>query len=821
MTTQRTHRTRAIRHIIACTLACAVPASSAFAVKPAHWVHTSEADFENGRFENVVATNFGDLKLSRSVKTILEQDSRVSAVYAIVEAPDKTVYAATGPQGTLLAINGDKVSDAAKLDDGSSIFSLAIDKDGAVLFGTGGEAGKIYRLKKAGAKPEEIFASEGTQYVWAIAALKDGTIYAATGPDGKLFEIKPGGKPEVVFDSNENNLLCLASDGKDLLYIGTDPHGLLYRFNRKTKESFVVHDANESEITTLALATDGTVYAGTAESIENTMPDMSTTESVGGRPEGSGAMDIPSQPPEEPKPPQVPDPNPGEPDPIPKQTSSAIVHPAIFLKKKDKRQTAAKPDEPNAEPTQEAPGEDPGGEPAPGMPGELEPSAPVAPIAPAPPGSFDDSGEPRAGGNAVYRIDTSGFVSEIFRGQVLVLSMIEKDGVLTLGTGSEGRIYQLNPAAEETAVLAKLEPKQVMAMCQTSEGRLLLGLANTGGIASLTSGFASTGTYTSSVLDASQISTFGQLRLHGRLPKGSELLVSTRSGNLSEPTDTGWSKWTDDAPATEYMKIKSPTARFFQYRLTFKSTDSKQTAVVDEADVAYQVPNLPPKVKSVTLATAEPETAPNAAANAAASLAGSEGGDSSSAPQSRGTGKQTITWAAEDPNSDSMRYTISYRSGTRAPWIQMKDDVSETTYEWDTRTVGDGRYEVKVTASDELENALGSGRTASRISDPVVVDNTAPVIADLKAEGKNNQVSVSARGVDQMSPLYSFDYSVDSAKDWQAVLPSDKLCDSPEESVSFAISGLTTGVHQIALRCTDAAGNHAIRTVTVTVEAAK
>jgi hypothetical protein len=37
----------------------------------------------------------------------------------------------------LLKIKDDKVSDAAKLEDGTSIFSLALDKDGRVLIGTG------------------------------------------------------------------------------------------------------------------------------------------------------------------------------------------------------------------------------------------------------------------------------------------------------------------------------------------------------------------------------------------------------------------------------------------------------------------------------------------------------------------------------------------------------------------------------------------------------------------------------------------------------------------------------------------------------------
>ena len=68
-------------------LSIAVPA---LAVKTSHWTHTTEADFKQGTFKNVVTTNLGDLKLSREVKTLLGQDARVSAVYAMAQASDGT-----------------------------------------------------------------------------------------------------------------------------------------------------------------------------------------------------------------------------------------------------------------------------------------------------------------------------------------------------------------------------------------------------------------------------------------------------------------------------------------------------------------------------------------------------------------------------------------------------------------------------------------------------------------------------------------------------------------------------------------------------------
>ena len=77
------------------------------------------------------------------------------------------------------------------------------------------------------------------QYVWALLETPDGNIYAATGPNGEVFEIKPDGSTRELYKCSEDNITSMISDGKDLLYLGTDPNGLVIRLNRKTKEAFI------------------------------------------------------------------------------------------------------------------------------------------------------------------------------------------------------------------------------------------------------------------------------------------------------------------------------------------------------------------------------------------------------------------------------------------------------------------------------------------------------------------------------------------------------------------------------------------------------
>ncbi|HLL88588.1 MAG TPA: hypothetical protein VK324_04740, partial [Tepidisphaeraceae bacterium] len=448
--------------------------------------------------------------------------------------------------------------------------------------------------------------------------------------------------------------------------------------------------------------------------------------------------------------------------------------------------------------------------------GDGEPAAPgadaavVTAVATAPAGedvgTTAGDGESPANGNAVYRIDASGFVTEVFRQPVLVLSLVARNGTLLVGTGNEGFVYEVNPAADETVAVAKVDPKQVLSLLPARDGRIYLGLANVGGIAAMSSGFAPEGTYTSEAFDAGQISQFGKLQLHGALPDGAGLTVATRSGNVKDPEAGGWSKWSAELPATEFVPSAAPPARFFQYRLTLKAgAGARETPAVTDVDVAYAVPNLPPVVKSVK-----------------ASLKAEEGGEPGTggvAATPPGGRLREITWEASDPNADALQYAVSFRPlATAGPWVLLKDKLKETTYTWDTQSVADGRYQLRVVASDNAANPDGQGKTATRISDPVLVDNTPPLLSDVTTTVNGRDVRVELRAGDRNGIVSGAEYAVDSSQDWQAIAASDKLYDSPDEAASFVAKGLPPGAHVIAVRASDPMGNKGYVNVSVTIE---
>jgi len=285
----------------------------------------------------------------------------------------------------------------------------------------------------------------------------------------------------------------------------------------------------------------------------------------------------------------------------------------------------------------------------------------------------------------------------------------------------------------------------------------------------------------------------------------------------------GWSKWTDEISASEFVQVTSPSARFVQYRLTFASKDGKSTAVVDEVDLAYQLPNLAPQVKSIRIAGGGDDTPNGPAINipvlAAIGQAGL--GAAAAAKEPPGGRQRTITWEASDTNNDPLEYALYFRSGTRGPWIGLAEKPQEATYQWDTRGVPDGRYQVRLVASDSKSNPRGEGKAGSRISDPLTVDNTPPVIGDMKAKVEGRSARIQASIVDRTSIVSKVEYAIDSKDEWQSVSASDTIFDSPEEAVGFSIDALAAGAHQIMLRATDAHGNPAYETVQVTIETKK
>src|SRR5947208_3031187 len=73
------------------------------------------------------------------------------------------------------------------------------------------------------------------------------TMYAATGPHGRVLRVARDGKAELFFQSRQDHVLSLVRADDGTLYAGTDRQGLVYRIDPAGK-AFVMFQASQAEV---------------------------------------------------------------------------------------------------------------------------------------------------------------------------------------------------------------------------------------------------------------------------------------------------------------------------------------------------------------------------------------------------------------------------------------------------------------------------------------------------------------------------------------------------------------------------------------------
>lgn len=799
--------------------------TSAHAIQPQRWVHSTEADFEAGEFDGVVATNLGDLKLATGVETLGELPEDVTVIYDLAVVGE-TTFVAAGPAGKLLILQDGEITEVADLPD-HQVFALLPSTEGFVTAALSGAESKLVAYDAEGQIVREIALPEDVRYVWDMATRDAGQqLVLATGPEGKVLGVSVDGDVEELLDAAQANVLCLAEGDAGEVYAGTDTDGLVYRIDADGT-AFVVYDAAEPEIGAILFAEDGHVYFGTADA-EQARPGRmeSAAAEETGRPAPDGdtpaADDAPIEAPGEL--PVEPAPQPLDADGsdiAPAEVASAAVSEAADAADESSSADTADAENKAAADTPETTDSDAesAGPPSPerydalreeirnrllaarksGAVAQGKPAArPTRNARPA----ASSTGNGDQSGNAVYRLDPRGFVAEVFRESVVVLKLAElPDGHLLVGTGSEGQLYRLDPAAGETTVLNDLEPEQLLAMALVDDGGtggIVVAGSNPAALLSLSDTPAESGTFTSQALDATNISLWGVLHLTADLAPGTSVSVETRSGNVADPEVAAWSAWSDVGeiePADDHpplqpfeLKVDSPPARFLQYRLTLHADDAN-VPTVGKVELAYVTPNLCPAIS--TLTAAYPDFA---------------GVDQPASPA------MSVSWEATDDNGDRLLYDLQYRPATgkaTSNWLTLAEDVTDTSFEWDTRKVPDGRYHLRVAADDRLDNPGQMAMTARRLADPVLIDNTPPESPDepftVEVTGRTATLTGVAR--DRFSPIHSVAYTLDDAEQPTPVLPDDLIYDSTTEAWSATLSDLSPGGHAVTVRILDTRGN--------------
>jgi hypothetical protein len=162
-------------------------------------------------------------------------------------------------------------------------------------------------------------------------------------------------------------------------------------------------------------------------------------------------------------------------------------------------------------------------------------------------------------------------------------------------------------------------------------------------------------------------------------------------------------------------------------------------------------------------------------------------------------GLQTIAWRAEDADDDRLEYALQYRREGDPAWRDLRDALADGIFVWDTTTVADGRYIVRVRASDAPANVGDRALVGERDSEIVNIDNTPPAIEVQSPTGNPTRLQVTV--TDGRSPIQKVEFSVAGGA-WQLVYPLDGLADSLTERYEITLPA-GADASRVVIRATD------------------
>src|SRR5208283_4426068 len=499
------------------------------------WEQSKFEELIKGTPKGIALRSEGGLELAPAFKALATTPS--TYIWSIASDSAGNIYAAAGSPARVYRITPDGQTTTIFEPQELQVQALVVDRNGIVYAATAPD-GKVYRLEAAkGAKADAKtfwsaapYFDPGSKYIWDIVLDSAGVLYVATGDQGEIYKVSANGQHSLFFKSDEVHIRVLALDPKGNLIAGSDGSGLVYRI-APNGEAFVLYSAPKKEITALAIDRAGNIYAAAAGEKRPgaTMPQMGIT------------LASPSQNP-----------------------------------------------------------------PAPG--GNITiTAAPAAPVMTPP---FPAPGAGATGGSEIYRIAPDGAPSRLWTShEDLVYALgFDRHGRLIAGTGNRGHIFAINGnEADDYTDLVQASATQITAFAAAPGGGLYASSSNLGKIFVLGPGPESEGTYESDVFDARIFSLWGRasVRAAGKPGTNSNVELYARSGNVDNP-DRNWSKWTRVDLATG-SELNVPPARFVQWKAVLHAGNSAGNSAgspaprVDDVLLNYLPKNVAPEIDDVTV----------------------------------------------------------------------------------------------------------------------------------------------------------------------------------------------------------------------------
>jgi len=148
---------------------------------------------------------------------------------------------------------------------------------------------------------------------------------------------------------------------------------------------------------------------------------------------------------------------------------------------------------------------------------------------------------------------------------------------------------------------------------------------------------------------------------------------------------------------------------------------------------------------------------------------------------------------------------VLYRREGDTEWKALRRGLSDPILVWDTTSVPNGRYLIRVVASDAPSNSPTTALTGAMESTTFDIDNAPPTITVTAVRRDGNRTIIAFDVRDQESSVQKAEYSLDGNQ-WQTIYPKDGIADSRFEQYELTLNG-EAATRAVIIRASDALNN--------------
>ena len=229
--------------------------SVSHAVGTRRFVLDDGGDFKGGDLEGVAIDAAGGVRAGLSLGST--PVAQAVTIWSALALKDGNLLLGTGNEGKLVRVAGGTSTVVAETK-ALAVTSLVEAWGGKIVVGTLPEA-KLFTFERD--KLAALATLKGAEHIWQVAYdAKANVVYAATGPEGKLFRVSANGDAQVYFDAEEQQLMSVAVGPDGSVYAGASDKAKLYRVTAPGRAT-VLHDFERTEVRAIAVSPAGEVYA--------------------------------------------------------------------------------------------------------------------------------------------------------------------------------------------------------------------------------------------------------------------------------------------------------------------------------------------------------------------------------------------------------------------------------------------------------------------------------------------------------------------------------------------------------------------------------